>query len=245
LQTSKQKNHLASLLKAGHGWIMIILFTNTKGGVGKSTLASHLAIYLHDLGCHVALIDADEQLSSSEWVLEAEPEITVRQVSGPEEAADAVVSLRESHQMIVCDSPGDNSDTARTLMLLTDLAVFPVGPSILDLRSLAKATGLLKHARQINHGKPEGRLLLNKVKKRDRISRSLPDAAAQLGVSLLKSEVRDLQAFRDAAQQATVVTRMDRFAAPAAQDVHALFQEILAEACAIAPNSLLKEVVND
>ena len=129
-------------------------------------------------------------------------------------------------------------------MLLADLAVFPVGPSILDLRSLAKATSLLKYARQINGGKPAGRLVLNKIRKRDRISRSLPEAAAQLGVSLLKSEVRDLQAFRDAAQQGTSVSRMDKLAAAARQDVEALFVEILSEAAAACEKTLSKEAAN-
>ena len=64
---------------------MVILFTNTKGGVGKSTLASHLVLFLHDRGSRVAaLLDADQQLSSSEWVSDAEPAITVRQAQEPD-----------------------------------------------------------------------------------------------------------------------------------------------------------------
>jgi len=34
--------------------------------------------------------------------------------------AEAILSLRETHDVIICDSPGDNSDTARTLMLLAE-----------------------------------------------------------------------------------------------------------------------------
>lgn len=115
-------------------------------------------------------------------------------------------------------------------MLLADLAVFPVGPSILDLRSVAVAASLLKYARQINGGRPEGRLVLNKVRTRDRISRSLPEAAAELGVPLLASRVRDLEAFRDAAQQGTSAARMKRGNGFAKRDIEALCVEILAEA---------------
>lgn len=209
---------------------MVILFSNTKGGVGKSTLAAHLVLFLLDRGSRVALIDADEQGSSSQWITEAEPEVSVRRIASPEEAADAAIELRNSHNVVICDSPGDDNDVPRTLMLLADLAVFPVGPSILDLRSLARATALLKYARQINGGRPEGRLVLNKVKKRDRISESLPEAAEQLGVPLLESRVRDLEAFRDAAQQATSVTRMRRGKNHARFDVESLCVEILSVA---------------
>ena len=57
---------------------MNIVFANTKGGVGKSTLAVHLAVWLHDQGKKVALVDADKQRSSSPWVTEAEPKLTTR-----------------------------------------------------------------------------------------------------------------------------------------------------------------------
>ena len=54
---------------------MIITFTNTKGGTGKSNLSAHLAIWLHERGIKVALLDTDhEQATSSNWVRLAEPE---------------------------------------------------------------------------------------------------------------------------------------------------------------------------
>ena len=118
---------------------MVILFSNTKGGVGKSTLAAHLVLYLFDRGRRVALVDADKQGSSSQWIAEAEPSIPIRQVRVPEAAAESVVQLRQTHDYVVCDSPGDDNDVPRTLMLLAELALFPVGPSILDLRSVAIA----------------------------------------------------------------------------------------------------------
>ena len=54
---------------------MIIAIANSKGGVGKSTLAVHLAAWLHEQGHQVTLADCDTQHSSSEWIREAVPEI--------------------------------------------------------------------------------------------------------------------------------------------------------------------------
>ena len=69
------------------------------------------------------------------------------------------------------------------------------------------------------------------------------EAAEQLGVPLLLSRVRDLEAFRDAAQQGTVVTRMKRGGNLAKGDIEALCVEILsvAAACIAAAD---KEVAN-
>lgn len=118
-------------------------------------------------------------------------------------------------------------DETRTLMLLSDLAIFPMTPSILDLRSVTSATETLKYARAINDRRLEGLLVLNRIKVRDTISRELRDAVGQLDLSVATTPVRDLQAFRDAAQQGTVVTRMGYRAREAAQDVSQLFEEIL------------------
>jgi len=206
---------------------MMITFTNTKGGVGKSTLATHLAVYLVDQGSTVALLDVDEQRSSSQWALEAEPRITVRTADTPEAVANEVKNLQASHDFVIADAPGRVGDETRTLMLLSDLAIFPMTPSILDLRSVTTATETLKYARTINNGRLEGLLVLNRIKVRDTISRELKDAAGQLGLTVATTPVRDLQAFRDSAQQGTVVTRMGYRGREAAQDVTQLFTEIL------------------
>ena len=54
---------------------MIVTIANSKGGVGKSTLAVHLAAWLHEQGHRVVLADCDTQHSSSDWMHEAVPEI--------------------------------------------------------------------------------------------------------------------------------------------------------------------------
>lgn len=60
------------------GWVyraskMMIVMTNTKGGVGKSTLAAHLAIWLFDQGSRVALLDTDEQATAAGWIVAQAP----------------------------------------------------------------------------------------------------------------------------------------------------------------------------
>src|SRR4051812_35652002 len=110
---------------------MMIVFANSKGGVGKSTLAVHCAVWLHDRGVKTALLDADKQRSSSEWLAEAEPEVSICTASTPEECVSNVQELLRSNYFIVADAPGGLEDLSRTLLILADLAVFPISPSIL------------------------------------------------------------------------------------------------------------------
>ena len=222
-----------------------IVCANTKGGVGKSTLAVHLAVWLHDQGRKVALLDTDKQRSSSQWIKEAEPLVTVRIATTPEECLSEVQGLARSHDFVVGDGPGGLDDVSRTLLILADLALMPITPSILDLRSVQQGTAILHFAQGINAGRPDGRLILNKMRTRDTISRELKAAAPGLGVAVAANVIRDLQAYRDAVQQGTVVTRMIRKARHAAEEMQQLFAELLPDmAIKRTKNSLDKEAIN-
>lgn len=218
---------LASLLALRYRQLMLIAIANTKGGVGKSTLAVHLAVWLFDQGFSVGLLDADKQRSSSQWTGEAEPEIENLVTDTPEDCLKKARGLTKSCDFVIADGPAGLDDLSRTLLILADIAVLPITPSILDLRSVEQATAILKYAQGINRGRPQGRLVLNKIRTRETISRELRKVAPKLGLPVTKQAVRDLQAYRDAAQQASVVTRMGRRAAPAARDIDALFSELL------------------
>lgn len=224
---------------------MLIAFANTKGGVGKSTLAVHLAVWLHDQGFQTALLDTDKQRSSSTWIGEAEPKIKIAVADTPDECLAQARGLSESNDFVVADGAAGIDDLSRTLLLLADLALLPISPSILDLRSVQQATSILRFAQQINHGKPEGRLLLNKMRTRETISRELRTAAAGLGIAVAETVIRDLQAYRDAAQQATTVTRMTRRADQAAAEVHRLFDELLHDTVAAEAIKLNRKEISN
>lgn len=111
----RQKNNLASKPASRYALCMMIFLANTKGGVGKSTIAVHLAVWLHDQGFKTALLDADKQRSSSEWVAEAESGITVRVCDTPDSCLEQARELAETHDFLVGDGPGGLDEEKRTL----------------------------------------------------------------------------------------------------------------------------------
>jgi chromosome partitioning protein len=106
------------------------------------------------------------------------------------------------------------------------------------------AETLQGYAQGINGGRPEGRLVLNKMKTHDTISRELRDNAPKLGLQVASCVIRDLQAFRDAAQQGTVVGRFGRKGLQAAADMDALFTELVGEAMAVKRQAGRQKVEN-
>jgi chromosome partitioning protein len=205
---------------------MKITLVNSKGGVGKSTIAVHFAVWLFDQGHRVALLDTDKQLSSSQWVSEVDQGITSLTANTPDECLSCLQALSERHDYVIADGPAGIDEISRSLLLLADVAIFPITPSILDLRSMVQATQTLRYARAINQGRPTARIVLNKVRVRERTSRELLAIAPKLDMEVTSSVLRDLQLYRDAAQQGTVVTRMRASAGTARDEMIELCREV-------------------
>jgi len=206
---------------------MNVVFVNSKGGVGKSTLAAHLAMWAADRGIAVALLDCDKQRSSSQWLKEADPRIATATADTPEECLDTVMELRKQHDLLIGDGPAGLDELSRTLLVIAELAVLPLTPSILDLRSIQQTVGILRFAQKLNGGLPDGMIVLNRMKTRDSISTELRAAAASLNLPIASSVIRDLQAYRDAAGQATSVMQLGRRGVMAAVEINALFEELV------------------
>ena len=74
---------------------MILAVANSKGGVGKSTLAVHLAAWLARQGHRVILADCDTQQSSSQWIKEADASVRTLCIREPDEVYE---SIQEYHE---------------------------------------------------------------------------------------------------------------------------------------------------
>jgi chromosome partitioning protein len=138
--------------------VRVIVVANEKGGSGKSTVAIHLAIALLRSGQSVATVDLDaSQRSFTHYIdnrlawsrqrglalptpahlcFDEESE-DAEAGTGPARLLTAVASLAETHNCIVIDTPGHNSEMARLALSLADTLVTPLNDSFVDLDSLA------------------------------------------------------------------------------------------------------------
>jgi chromosome partitioning protein len=204
------------------GQAMIVGLSNSKGGVGKSTLAVHLAVYLKEQGADVILVDADVQGSSSVWLHEAMPHLPVARLQTPDDILDRLPELRQKCDFLVVDGPAGLSEVTRAILLLTDLAVLPCGPSVLDLRAAHDAIRVVRQARAIRHGPPQAVLVPNKLQVAYRLSREFLETANSLEIPSTPG-LRLRQAFADAAGQGTVVWRLGPRGQSATHEIKELF----------------------
>ncbi len=210
----------------------IIVVANSKGGVGKSTLAVHLAAWLHGQGHSVTLADCDTQHSSSEWLQEAVPDVKAVRLADPDEILDQLPTLGQQTDYVVADGPGSNTETSRALLLRGDLALVPCKASMLEVRALAQATNVLRQAQDIRGGQPRAVIVLSMVGKTYRLTQEMKEAAAALELPLAKTALTLKQIYADAPGRGAAVWQLGARGREATVEIEALFQEILPEACA-------------
>ena len=126
----------------------IILFSNIKGGVGKTTLCAHFAEYLSMKGVTIVAVDADLQASLSrhrEREVEADPEQTVPWGIARLNTLDSKIvkatmnKYKEQDGIVLIDCPGNLNDN--NLAIIYAVADFIVIPMTYDVDTI-DATGI-------------------------------------------------------------------------------------------------------
>ncbi|QDU21882.1 ParA family protein [Urbifossiella limnaea] len=209
---------------------MIIVVANSKGGVGKSTISVHLACWLAARGAKVVLADCDTQASSSDWLGEAAPTVRGVRMTSPDQILDNLPQLAQEADFVVADGPGSNTETSRALLLRADLAIVPVKASMLEVRALSQATGVLRQAQDIRAGAPKAVVVLSMVGRNYRLTQDMKDAAAVLGLPLADTPLVLRQVYADAPGQGAVVWTLGTRGREAAVEMDALFRELLPDA---------------
>ena len=131
---------------------MIVALLNQKGGVGKTTLATHIAGELAMRGQHVVLLDADPQGSSLDWTQRRSQQGLPRLFSAVGLARETLhqeapeLARRADH--VVIDGPPRIAALARSALLAAERVLIPVQPSPYDLWASAEMVALIREARQ-------------------------------------------------------------------------------------------------
>lgn len=203
---------------------MIIALANSKGGTGKSTCAVHLACLAHEAGRRVAFVDCDGQESGSRWLKGMGSPIPVHRLLSPDDLMEQADQIVESSDLVIADGPAGFSEITRALISVSDLALLPCGPSVLDLEALRDVLRVVRNAQKIRRGPPQAALVPNKLLTGYRLSQELIEAAGELGIPCMDG-LHLRQAFADAAGQWSAVWQL-KGADEAAREIRKLYQQI-------------------
>lgn len=174
------------------GFPRVIVVANEKGGSGKSTVAIHIAVALMKSGASVATIDLDSRQSTfthyivnrRAWAERVGRDLGIPNhicldgnldVADADERAarckaltDAVVTLAQSSNYIVIDTPGHDSFLVRFVHSIADTLITPLNDSFVDFDVLAgvdpetfAVTGTSHYAKMVEEARSQRQLLDN------------------------------------------------------------------------------------
>lgn len=199
----------------------IICIANRKGGVGKTTLATNLAVALNNKGKSI-LVDADEQQSASKW---AKQRNDIECIGVHSELLTKLEEIDSKYDYILIDVAGRDSTIFREALLVANTLIVPTQPSLLDLDVLEYMQDKIATARKINSDL-DAYVLINRASPR---SNELPDAIDFIKefdqFKLLKTVLFERKQFRDAIVESKSVTEMN--ASKAKDELNSLIIELL------------------
>ncbi|MGE4306614.1 MAG: ParA family partition ATPase [Novosphingobium sp.] len=207
---------------------MIVALLNQKGGVGKTTLALHLAGRWARQGRRVLLIDADPQASALDWSEQRAREGLPRLFGIVGLARDTlhreVPELARDVDAVVIDGPPRVAALMRSALLTADLALIPVQPSPFDGWASGEMLKLLEEARVF---RPQlvARFVLNRCGVRTVIARDTAETLVDHDPPALSATIGQRVVFAAAAQSGRLVDEIDP-ASPAAREIAALAAEV-------------------
>lgn len=128
---------------------MIIVVGGIKGGSGKTTVATNLAVIRAKDGADVLLVDADDQETTTDFTIlrnermDGNAGYTSIKLTGPA-VRTQVSRLADKYQDIIIDTGGRDTTSQRAALTIADQLLVPFVPRSFDVWTLEKVGSLVE-----------------------------------------------------------------------------------------------------
>lgn len=213
----------------------VIGLIQVKGGAGRSTLATNLAGHFANRG-PTLLVDCDmPQGTSASWAamrIANPPPVTGARNLTPATAGNhgellKVIEAEQDRQdFIVLDGPPRIAEMTRAILLLSDLALIPIGASAAEVWATADMLPIIEEAQSI---KADVKPRIVWMRYRDYVRSAGEIAGAskrELGLPALKTTLGFRVAYSDALAMGCTAAEMPTRDGKAKQEIFSLMDEV-------------------
>jgi len=179
-----------------------ICVINWKGGCGKTTIATHIAVALAASGLKTGLADYDRQKTAKSWrKLRPEDAVAVSLVDWRKTFGKCPVYLQ---RMVIDCPPSLRTKRVRDIIASSDVAIIPLLPSFFDEMATLRFLKRLEAIKSVRKNKKRILLVANRYRRGRRGSRRLEEFLLTYGL-LLTARVPESEAYSDLAREGLTV----------------------------------------
>jgi chromosome partitioning protein len=175
-----------------------VMVMNSKGGCGKSTLATNVASYFANEGYKVALADYDPQRTSLDW-LAMRPE-DLPAITGVPAADEGLRSVPRDTEVLVIDAPArTHGSEMNELVRRAETILVPVMPSPIDMKACAHFMSELLELGRVQRAQARLAVVANRVRENTLLFEELDQYLSKLKVpylGALRQSTNYLRAFQ-------------------------------------------------
>ncbi|MGK9167844.1 ParA family protein [Inquilinus limosus] len=175
-----------------------VLVANTKGGCGKTTIATTLASAFAGQGRFTVLADVDRQHSSLDWA-KRRPDVAPA-LAGLDWAKSEFAVPKDAERVVIDAPAALKMKDVEALVKMADVIVLPVLPSAFDEAATRRFLNRLEELKPIRKSRAAVAIVGNRMRVRTRAAAQLDAFLGGLGHSVV-SRIRDSAAYTEAAAE--------------------------------------------
>lgn len=169
---------------------MILTLAHTKGGVGKSTIAWHLAHSFHNK--KIAVIDLDFQQTLHYLNLMGDSKLTLIQPKNSEELIYFIRYTSPRYDFVLIDVGGFDSDINRTAIRYSDKILIPISDSVTEVLGFHTFKSILSEI----GSNAEAYMVFNNIHPLTRNFDTIREAISDTNIVLLDTVIRSRKIYR-------------------------------------------------
>ena len=207
----------------------IVAVLNEKGGVGKTTIATHLARGFQRAGETAILIDSDPQGSARDWYAAAGEDNPLPPVVGMDRSPlfKNLKSVVQGFQWVIIDGSPGIEELAVAALKVADRVLIPVQPSPYDIWAAESLVELVKTRQDITDGKLKAAFVVSRQIVGTKLASEIRAALEGYGLPIFRAFTSQRVIYANsAAQGATVLDAEPQ--GVAAEEIRALVEEVRA-----------------
>jgi chromosome partitioning protein len=163
-----------------------VMVLNAKGGCGKTTLATNVAVFFARDGFEVCIADYDPQRSSLDWL--AERPVDLPAIRGVPAYEEGLRGVPRSTEVLVIDAPARVHGTElNELVRRAETILVPVLPSTIDMKACAHFMNELQEIGKVSRKQARLGIVANRVREHTLIFEELDAYLGKLKVPYLAS----------------------------------------------------------